>query len=192
MSTQKTILDFLDFLVSKKDEVALLKDITTDTDKIRLFPFVIEDYNTLVDQSSIAIKSLQIDNFNLDELISILKEENRQLKLKTWHSTNFSQGQNSPNKEVKEKPIEKDNSKDKDGYNANNLKNYNHSLNPEYEFNSRSKLNNESMGSQSQYQEKGSDITFAKNDSRGDLGKKYEFEEVQDVNENEEEKRVRL
>ncbi len=82
MTTQKIILGYLEFLETKNEELIMLKSLDSDYDKLRIFGSLLEDYDTLIDQSSIAIKSLQVDNYNLDEHIAILKVENTKLKEK--------------------------------------------------------------------------------------------------------------
>ena len=204
MNTQKTILGYLNFLVSKKEEITLLKNIENDYDKIRLFNSILEDYNTLIEQSSLAIKSLQIDNYNLDEHIAILKEDNKQLKAKLILHEEIIQRQNE--NKTKQQIDERE----------RQLNNFNNINNTKCQDMNQGKLNYIFEGSgnsiqqkdyrdyninnnQNEYipnkfatdiptsnlsQEKGKNITFSKNDIGKDaINKKYVFEDIADENE---------
>jgi len=174
MSTQQVILNFLEFLSTKKNEVLILKSLDNDYDRIRIFNSIVEDYETLLDQSSLAIKSLQIDNYNQDELICMLREENRILvnKFQSRYSNNnyYDISNNSnPHEEFKEG--------DKISRGSNINPNNNQNINVQEEYIPREKLNND--------YEKGSNITFSKNNESKE-SKKYMFEDIAGVEEIEE------
>jgi len=203
MNTQKTILGYLNFLVSKKEEITLLKNIENDYDKIRLFNSILEDYNTLIEQSSLAIKSLQIDNYNLDEHIAILKEDNKQLKAKLILHEETIQRQNE--NKTKQQIDERERQLNSYYINNTNFQDMNQGkLNYIFEGSGNSiqqkdyrdyNINN----NQNEYipnkfatdiptsnlsQEKGNNITFSKNDIGKDaINKKYVFEDIADENE---------
>ena len=79
MNTQTIIKNYLDFLDTKKLELVSFRNITNEYEKLRIFDNILEDFETLISQSSLAIKALQIDNYNLGEDVSTLKLENGNL-----------------------------------------------------------------------------------------------------------------
>ena len=82
MTTQTIILDFLNFLDNKKPEIENYTNICLDSEKLKIFSDLIDDYDSLVDQSVLAIKSLQIDNYNLAEQITSLQDDSIIMKKK--------------------------------------------------------------------------------------------------------------